>query len=379
MIWIMLLIPLVWVAFVKFYLRKTYTWAEAGIHLTVVSALMVGGSFAGQYYGLSDTEILNGQLTGKDRIHDQYTESYQCNCVTTGSGSSQTTTCSTCYEEHYTVDWILKSTLGPYTVKSLDSTFQSVYKTADPGLYVRAKVGDACSKENSYQNYLRAAPNSLKNVVSARNYDDYLKKGMLPSYPKVYSLYKVDRVLDPSNIMPSADQNKINSLLGSELRQLGSLKQVNIVVVITSVGNKNYRYALEKHWQGGKKNDAIVVIGAPEYPEVRWADVITLAGSTGNEMLAVRIRDQLLDLNDLSKVNETAKIISGNVKTHFERMPMAEFEHLKNEYSPPMWLIITLMMVNLIANSLFTWYFHRNDIVTSGSGSSGRFRSSFKF
>lgn len=370
----MLLIPLVWVAFVKFYLRKTYTWGEAGVHLAVVAALMVGGSMAGKYYGLSDTEILSGQLTGKSRIEDQYTETYQCNCVTTGSGSSQTTVCSTCFREHYTVDWILKSTLGNYTVKSLDSLSSSVYRTPDPALYTRAKKGDACSKENSYTNYFRAAPNSLKHVTAATRYDNYLKQGFLPAYPSVHSLYKVDRVLDPGNKMPSQTENKLNRLLGLELRQLGAMKQVNIVVVIAPVEAKSYRYALEKHWMGGKKNDAIVVIGSPEYPKVKWADVITLAGTTGNEMLAVKIRDQLLDLNNLNNVDKVSDIIATNVKKHFKRMPMAEWEHLKNEYSPPMWLILTLMVVNLIVNALFTWYFHRNDVRPAGA-----YRDRFSF
>lgn len=366
MIWLMLLIPLVWVAFVKFYLRTTYTWAESAIHFGVVAALMVGGALAGKYHSMSDTEILNGQITGKKRIHDQYTETYQCNCVTTGSGSSQTTVCQTCYEEHYTVDWVLYSTIGPYTVRSLDSTSPSVYKTPDPGLYVKTKKGDACAKESTYTNYFRAAPNSLKHVTAASSYQAYAKKNLLPNYPSLYSLYQVDRVLDPGNKMPNKDENRLDRLLDQELRQLGSMKQVNIVVVVTPVEDKNYRYALEKHWLGGKKNDAIVVIGAPDYPNVKWADVITLAGTTNNEMLAIKVRDQLLDLNDLSQVDKVSGIISNNVRKHFKRMPMAEWEHLKNEYSPPLWLIATLMLVNLIANALFTWYFHRNDLRPSG-------------
>jgi len=362
MLALLLAIPIVTVAFVKFYLKATYTWKEAAIHLVVVCALMIAGSEMGKYASMSDTEILNGKITGKKRVHDQYTEYYDCNCTTTGSGSSKTTTCQTCTREHYTVDWLLHSTIGNYTVKSLDSLSSSVYSTPDPRLYRITQKGDPCSKENTYLNYFRATPNSLQSAISTASVETYRKKGLLPKYPHVYSLYKVKRVLDPGNKTPSGFEDQLSEHLSLELRELGAIKQVNILAVIAPTSDRNYRYALEQHWLGGKKNDVVVVMGVTDYPKVEWADVITLAGNTNNEMLAVKLRDDIENIGDLSDTKAVSDVITGNVKKHFNRMPMAEWEHLKEEYTPPFWLLITLVLVNIALNAAFTWYFHRNDV-----------------
>lgn len=363
MIWIMVAVPVAWAAFVKFYLKTTYTWLEALGHIAIVSALMVGAAQIGKYSVLEDTEILNGQLTGKSRDHGQYTEFYDCNCTwVTNSNGNSVQKCQTCSREHYTVDWILHSTLGNYTVRSLDSLSSSVYSTPNPGLYKRAQEGDACSRTHGYQNYFRAAPNSLQHLSGTVASSHFLKKGMLPPYPSVHSLYKVDRVLDPGNRVPADVENKLNEKISLALRTLGPAKQLNAIVVFAPTADPKYRYALEQHWLGGKKNDAIVLIGVEEYPAIEWAGVITLAANNGNEMLAVKMRDDLKALGDASDPVAMADTITSNLQKHFKRMPMAEWEHLEEEYTPPLWIIITMMVINIVANIGLTWVFHKNDI-----------------
>ncbi len=121
-----LAVPVLWALFMRLKFKATITWLEMGAQILVVSIVLGIVWMAGSWSQTHDTEIWNGQVTKKTRDHGHYVRSYDCNCYQSCSGSGDTRSChqvcQTCYEDHYTVDWFLISTIGKIRLKYSDST-----------------------------------------------------------------------------------------------------------------------------------------------------------------------------------------------------------------------------------------------------------------
>lgn len=345
-LFLLLIIPLLATAAVKHF-KPNIQPAHLGASL-VASAVMVSVVFfVGKFGQGYDTEILNGQITSKQRIHDEYEESYE---VCSGSGKNQT--CHTEYETHYTVDWIVNSTVGQLTLDSLDSTWRSVYNEPDPGSYKRAYVGEPFATEHSYMNYIKAAPESLFNN------EQHLIEGfdkLIPAYPQVHSHYKVNHVLSPGVALP--DYDKWNEYLAHKLKTIGGSKQANIIVILAGTSDQTYRYALENKWLGGKKNDIIVLIGVSEYPKIDWVDTITIGSNAGNELMTVVMRDELTKLNTVADYKQTLDVVTNTVVKHFDRKPMQEYEYLEDSIEVDTWVLILAIILGVAVGVGLMLYF----------------------
>ena len=302
----------------------------------------------------SDIEIWNGKITSKDRIHDHHLESYECNCRTTTSGSGQdartTTTCDTCYTDHYTVAWVCNSTLGPYEIDKKDWTSRAVYALPNPARWSSINIGDPAAKRHRYTNYVQAVPESL-----FKSSPEKLKlqfASLTPAYPdSVYDFYKINRVLAPGHSVPDlADWNNDISMM---LRDLGPSKQVNVIVVIAKSDNSNYEFALRDAWEGANKNDVVLVIGSKEYPKIDFVRVISW---TKNEKFKIELRDNVQDLEQVNRP-EIVKILQAQIVKNFERRHMKDFEYLQNEIDPPAWVLaITAVLIILAGVGVYLNY-----------------------
>lgn len=288
-----------------------------------------------------DTEVWSGVITGKTRVEGTYEQSYQCHPHTVGSGKDAHTEYDTCYETHYTVKWACQSTIGQFPIDSKDSTWRSVYNTADPARYVQIQAGDPASKTNGYTNYIQAVPETLFKPTS-----DTLKaqfKNMVPSYPdKIYDIYKIDRFLQVG--FAFNDAPLWNADISNMLRQLGSQKQVNAIVIIAKTTDPNYMYAVRDAWVGSKKNDVVLMIGSADGVKIDWVDVISW---TKNEAFKQQLRDQVLALGTIDRA-KIMPILQSDIASNFERRHMKEFSYLSNEIEPPTWLLV-LLCVGLLA------------------------------
>lgn len=343
-----------------------------------ISGILIAACFyASIGYKTHDTEILNGEITSKERVHGTYEESYECNCRTeqscSGSGSSRSCTsnrvCQTCYRTHYTVAWNAHSNIGSWKIDGLDDLSSRVYQATDPVRYAIIQRADAVAKEHSYTNYIKAVPQTL-----FRPAQDTLKLkyiGNIPAYPdSVYDFYKIDRVFGVGVSIPNTQS--WNTKLSNMLRTLGPAKQANIIVVITKFPDQDYFYALQDAWLNGKKNDIVVVIGAPDFPKkATWVNVMAL---TDSDIIRVSIRDDILDLEDLNADN-VLSIINKNVQANFKRKSMKDFKYLENEIDPPSWVISVTLGINLFAYLGFWFFLFKQSSVYSGRRSSyNRFR-----
>ena len=358
---LLLFFPIAWPFIAKRIWHTTINWQEMGLQIFIVVAATTLVWQLRTYGQTHDTEIWNGSVVSKKRDHGHYLSSYACNCrtVTSGSGSHQTTSteCDTCYEDHYTVTWSAETTVGSVRFAHRDSTSRSVYNLPDPEIYKRCVRGEPASIERGYINYVKAVPESLFND---KNSLAETFKDAIPKYPRVYDFYRIDRVIEMGTNLPKLVHTQINNGLSETLKNLGAEKQVNIIVIFTSITDPNYRYAVENAWLGGKKNDVVLFIGLLD-TQIIWSDVMTWARNSGNELFHVKMRDGLKALRTVDAAT-MVPFISETVTKHYTRPKMKDFEYLKDAIEPPVWVIIIAVMLATLGSIGLTFVFHRVDI-----------------
>lgn len=318
--------------------EKQDVWIAVGLYTAIGILAVCMSFFISTGAKTWDTEILNGQVTSKERDHGSYQRSYECNCYTTTDSKGQSTKhCSTCYEDRYTVEWTAQTTVGNYQIDKLDRGSRSVYSEPDPARYTVTQVGDPAAKASRYTNYIQAVPNSLFTPAAA----DLKKKfvGLIPAYPdSVYDLYKVNRFITPGWSIPDAEA--WNADISNALRELGPKKQVNLIVVVAKTDDVNYEYALRDAWEGANKNDVVVIVGSTQYPKI---DFVRVLSWTKNEAFKIQLRDTLLDKGTVDR--SIVALCAKQIEQNFERRRMREFAYLDGEIDPPEWLIIVLCIV----------------------------------
>lgn len=353
-LFLLLAFPIVWMVVAHFIWSYHFTVKEVALAILIVCICVSGAWYAGKYRDMADTEIRNGQVTAKKRQHGQYTSTYPCNCRTICSGKTCSTSCSVCTRQHYTVEWFLKTTVGNVTLEYYDRLSPAVYASSDPANYRAAFVGEPVAREFSYRNYIKAVPESLFHLTPQVSRFNEL----VPTYPRVYDKYKVNRVL---TVETAIDPKPLNKLLNDALRALGPEKQVNIVVILTGLTDSNFKYAVENAWLAGKKNDVIVYIGVSPDGSITWADATIWVKNAGNEYPVVLIRDGLTAMGEYD-VSKVAQIITSVVKKEYNRVPMETYAYLEDEIDPPLWAILLAIFLSIGGSLWLTYYFIKNEV-----------------
>lgn len=307
--------------------------------LIVVSILLTSAIyFAGAYSQTVDSEIWNGVVTNKHAAKTSCSHSYQCHCrvvtraptCTKGgcSGGGSRTECDTCYEHLYDINWVVASDIGSWNIDRIDRQ-----GLQEPPRFTIVKQGDPVSATHTYTNYIKGAPDSLFHAYAGlmQQYQQ-----LIPTYPlNVYDVYKIDRAIVIGKVqVPQLD--KWNYELSVLNGKLGPQKQVNVAIVFVDIADQKFQYALESAWLGGKKNDVIIVFGTTKYPSIDWVGVISW---TDKQLFKVQLRDELFAQKQID-MEKTLSIIQQNVSRNYERKHMADFEYLKYEIEPPLWVLI---------------------------------------
>jgi hypothetical protein len=306
---------------------------------------------------LHDNEIITGEITSKQRVEDSYEESYDCNCRSVKSGDTTTSVCDTCWQTIYTIDWFLESTVGEIPIDSDESEWRSVWDTPNPHSFTTATVGAACSRERSYQNYIKASPDSLFNASEFRNtsFD-----ASIPAYPSIHGYYKFVHAVTADGAISKSVEQAWSHEVSDRLKKTNPNTHPNIIFVFTKDYDRNYRYALERKWLGGKKNDLIVVIGTANYPNANWSDVITLGGTSGNELTSVKINQAVhsTQLNPLVTVQNVFDVVAEN----FDMKPIEDFKYLQDEQEITFWQSILIVLASIVISIIVSILFARNTI-----------------
>lgn len=365
----LLLIPIIWVFVVKVVLRKTISGVEVIVMITVTAMLIAVVYWAGAYSQTTDYQVLNGRVVEKEmnRVHCRH--SYSCNCRTSCSGSGKSrscsTVCDTCYEHSFDQDWDVNTTIGSWTIDTIDRQ-----GLREPPRWTSVKLNDPVSKLDRYTNYVKAVPDSLFhfNPALIAKY----KEG-IPPYPlQIYDYYNINRFISMG--VPVPDVAQWNRDISTMLGYIGAAKEVNAVVVVTKQSDYAYANALQAGWINGKKNDVILIIGAPEYPKIEWVRVLSWSKT---DLVNVQLRDAVLEIGTVDR-EKIVPAMQSYITNAYQRRPMSDFEYLKDQIEPPEWVIwlsIVLSIASLIGMSI---YFHKNDLVDVLNGRpryyNGRYR-----
>lgn len=324
-----------WASMVIF---RVYPWNEK--LLVTFIALIVASTTVGigMFSETSDTEILNGKVTSKEKERVSCSHSYDCNCrnVTTCTGMGKDRSCSTsrvcdtCYEHRYDYDWIVHSTIGNFEIDRVDR--QGIHT---PPRWSVVETNDPVSKRHTFLNYIKAA---RTNVINRQNTKITYP---IPEYPdRIYDYYKVDRAMNVgADIKNLAAWNKEVSELTKEL---GPSKQLNLIVVFTKY-EESYADQLNAAWVGGKKNDVIVVIGTNDGKIADWVRVLSWSK---REDFKIDIRERIVgqNLNPKDIIDQIGVILN----KQFERREMEEFKYLQYDIDPPFGFVVAALLLFFI-------------------------------
>ena len=328
--------------------RKSLINAGFQVGFSLLLMLIIG--LISYYSRVGDIQIINGYVTDKKMEEVSCRHSYQCNCVTSCSGSgnnrSCTTICQTCYEHSYDVDWNVYSNIGKFSIDTVDRQGLRM-----PHRWEITKIGEPVSRAERYTNYIKASPDSLfRHHGLIAKYKEYL-----PDYPdKIYDYWHVSRLVSVG--VGIKNPQEWNQGLAEINAELGAKKQVNMLVFFTNQPS-DYFYALEQFWVGGKKNDVVLVIGASSEDEKpKYVQVMAL---TQDKVLEVKLRDGIMDLPNLNPKN-VLSVFRDSVDKFYVRKHMKDFEYLKASISPSFLEILIGLILSIIGSAVFCIIVYKN-------------------
>lgn len=317
---------------IRFKFREEFTWGEFGIGAAILLLVLGGGYLIATHAQTADTQILSGKVTDKKKDRVGCRHSYSCNCTTYCSGGknpSCSTVCQTCYEHSYDIDWDVFTTVGEITIDTIDRQ-----GLREPPRWTSVKTGEPASVMDSYDNWLKAVPDSVFRRTTEEK---------LPEYPlKVYDYYHIDRVVNDGLNVPKEELKSLNEKISLSLVDIAKEKQVNLVIVLT---NRTSMFAQELRagWLNGKKNDMVVVIGAKEYPKIEWVDVF---GWSSNDLAHISARDSIREYGVID--NSVVDLAVASIGKYWSRRPMQEYEYLKDEIEISDGWLVALAIIGVV-------------------------------
>lgn len=351
MLFVLLLVPCLIGLYGLFFSHGKIVWQEFLIQEGAV-ILVVGIGYAIAYFGqTSDKEIWSGTIARKWQGTEHCCHSYPCNCRQVCSGSGKNKSCSevcdTCYRHYEDTTWNATTSNNETAYyNGCNSPYSS-----EPSRYRAIQLGEPTAIEHSYTNYIKGNPDTIiKRTGVAQRF-----AGSIPKYPEVYDWYRAQRIVPVGVNFPNL--REANEALGQINAELGAMKKINIILVVTNQQDQMYLEAIREAWLGGKKNDVIVVIGAPNWPEISWAGVISWSKA---EDMKVSIRNRLLDLKTIDQY-QVLKIIYEECKSGFVHRHNSDFEYLESTMTPPTWALWFLFILGCAIAGGLEIYFWQND------------------
>ena len=347
---------------------KTISWKETGTQICLLAIIAGIASFILYDRNLQDTEIWNGKVLKKAQEKVSCSHDYKCRCHDvcsnrtsySGSGknrSSQTKRecheeCSTCYEHPSgDFDWIVYTSNN----EKIEIAREDAQGKREPLRFSSVKIGEPTAVEHKYKNYLLAAPDSvLHSTVTEEQISRF--KGLIPEHSKIFDYYRANQFF-PIKIseIDSSDWNQKLSQINADL---GARKQVNVIVMLTSLSPEFFS-VLRAEWKGGKKNDVIVVIGINNDWSPQWMETMAWSIDGG---FGTRLRQNILDLKTVQSADAVLPIISNIVDKYYQRKPMKDFQYLLSSIQPTTEQWIICFMVMIVCSGLLSWFFHRHEI-----------------
>jgi hypothetical protein len=345
---LLMLIPVIVAIGTIVWFRGKITGSEIALQLAVPAILLAAGMSFSYCNSVADYELWNGRVIDKKSQRESCDHSYSCNCFTTcdSKGSCQTI-CQTCYEHSYDVSWYVgaatNGNIGEWV--EIDRVDRQGLKM--PPRWGAAFIGEPFSSSHSYDNYLLVNPES---VLHGGKGDVEKFKALLPEYPQLYDYYRTQHVLNAG--VPGITKDW-EWLLDEVNGDVGPVKNVNILLVLTKTADPTYTLALRTKWIGGKKNDVIVVIGSPDGKRIAFSDVVSWSPA---QAFQIRLKDRIFQVGTLEKRDEIAKAIREEVSGGYKAMDIKQYKYLMSSYELSGTAMATLLSIGvLVSLGLAIW------------------------
>ena len=318
----------------------------------IIGLVVALATFYGpMYWQASDEELLSGSVAEKNRVYDPETEYYDC-----GKDSHGNT--KTCSREIPRWRWDVVSDYGD---RYSEHTYQSIRA---PEIYSGAQIGDPFASTKRFLNFQNVSDQSV--MVDRQSAEEY--RGWLPRYPHVYAGFKVSRGFSNT---PCMDQRGLSHHLSLAQKRWGPMHGVNVSVIV--VGPKTnwnqFTNALASKWKGGKKNDAVLVLGVDDecravhaWSFSRSADEkLDDRGRTFTTALYVNAHEALSQQKGPISVPVIIDSIDKSLSL-FQREDLGRYDFLADEYSPPYWLVgVSLVLVLAVQGLTVNWMLGRRN------------------
>lgn len=334
------------------------SWMIFGKEITVkefflflgIQTLLIASICAIVYtQGLKDQEILNSRVVEKYKDRVSCSHSYSCppcwqSCSGTGKTKSCHRQCSTCHEHSYDYNWVVKDAIGSFNISRVNRQ-----GTVEPDRFTAVKIGEPTAHHHSYDNYVKADPDSLFKLTMSE--EDMLK---YPKYPKeIFDYYRLNRLIS----LVAVDNKEWNEKISEINAEVGPSKQANLVVVLAKGQTNKYALSLQRAWEGAKKNDVVVVINTDDNATISWVETIGISYPD----FKVKMRMAVIDYGKLDI--GVLEVIQSTIVNDYKRRPMSEFEYLKNSFKPSKTAFILGLILSIIITIGGVWIAVKEDVV----------------
>jgi hypothetical protein len=321
----------------------------------IVSSLIAAGAVS-MFSGMlaMDFNIYNGEVTDKESVHVSCDHQYQCGetCSTVtdtdAKGNKSTRqVCEPVYcdEHEYDVSWRVNSTLGTWRISRIDRQ-----GLEEPPRWSIVEKGEPVSETRATSNYLLLDPKrfSAGEVIKAKYKDQLLE------YPQPYDYWLYNRILNDNG----QDYDHIKVWLDNQLKKDGALKELNVILVVT-LNDTDYYYAMMDYWRGARKNDVIIFYGVDDQENIRWSKAISFADGQNNQIMLKNLQTMTYERKfDTDLVKEQYKLIVEK----FQRIPNGSFEYMKKDWVPPMWWVGLIALFNLLGAIVVAYWVVTEDV-----------------
>ena len=339
----------------KIFKPETISWRETALH--VFAAAIIAGVSAAVVYrqNVDDVEIWNGRVVKKEMNEVSCEHFHSCNCKQKCSGSGKNRSCreecEKCPDHRADYDWIITTS----NHEKIEIDREDRQGKIEPTRYSRVKIGEPTAREHHYKNYLLANPDSVLQLqISEAERQKY--QDVIPVHPNVFDYYRSTQFLPVQiNSFVSGEWNQKLSQINADL---GARKQVNIIIIVTSLPSDFFR-VLRAEWKGGKKNDVVVVIGTQENFSPRWVETMAWSVDGG---FGTRMRQAIMDLSSVNDSANVLPVIASVVEKHYQRKPMKDLEYLAESIQPSTSQWVGCGLIMLLCSLGLIRFFHRESV-----------------
>jgi hypothetical protein len=360
LIYLCLIIPIIAIIFLAVKFQKSMVWWEYLIVLGIPTIAIVGAKYASVASQTMTPEIWNTYLTKATYYEpwNEYIHKTCCSTCTDSKGHSYECNCHDCsYVQYHPAYWEAKDNLGHTTRISSDyyanlcnlwnnRSFEDKhrhYHSIDGDAYntVKDTIFDHIVPRTSTHTY----ENRVKCSKSVFNFAEVDSEDVV-----AYKLFKYPHNVEFNyNPILGFYDPKASLKLQRYNAQIGSWKQVHMLILVFKDQSVKAAIMQEGYWKGGNKNEFILCIGIRD-TAITWAKVISW---TEVDELKIRVEKEVQGMP--FNLTGIVDYMAGQVKLKFQRKHFREFSYISVEPTmTAIWVTLVITILITVGLSIYT-------------------------